>query len=96
MEGEKEEEVEDLPTPDGLSPTEASLLRWVRAVVELFDARAQVEPSPYRLPLYPCYTPSHRLITPPHLPFAGGALQAAAAREGASAGEDAPRAGAHR
>merc|ERR1740124_1944863 len=47
-EGEEEEE-EDLPTPDGLSPTEASLLRWVRAVVELFDARTQVEP--YRLRL---------------------------------------------
>ena len=43
-EGEGEGEGEgDLPTPEGLSATEASLLRWVRALVELFDARAQVE-----------------------------------------------------
>ena len=50
LEGEGEGEGEgDLPTPEGLSATEASLLRWVRALVELFDARAQVEP--YRLRL---------------------------------------------
>ena len=40
---------ESLPTPDGLSTTEACLLRWIRAVVDLHDARSQVEPCRLRV-----------------------------------------------
>ena len=47
--GELVKEEELLLTPDGMSPTEACLLRWIRAVIELFDAKAQVEPYKLRL-----------------------------------------------